>query len=220
MFERDIRDASHLKRWAIVRTLRDQSVAEHSFYVAVYTNDICISLNMPPEITLPAIQYALWHDVSDEIFTGDIPGPSKRALLGHGEAKRAWSYVLNNWVGRVFNRVDERMGKAPTDHGVTVQLIVKLADWLDAAYEMAGEAQMGNSNAYPIARDQMSRAEQAAHTLFNHLGYDHSKVMDLWIPGDEETQESRASRLLDRIKDSFAQCMSGHSKAPHITVSE
>lgn len=75
----DIRDYYNLKN--LVRynqriRLKDESVAEHSYYVALYTEFICKELKLCNATRLVAIQYALLHDIP-EIYTSDIPHPIK-----------------------------------------------------------------------------------------------------------------------------------------------
>lgn len=98
MFLTDALSLSHVPRWVVVRTLRAQSTADHSFRVAMILQEI---LTRHPrltraenvlneESTVPAmirpfnaIWHALTHDI-DECVTGDIPGIAKQ----HMRAKR------------------------------------------------------------------------------------------------------------------------------------
>lgn len=83
MFITDALALSHVPRWVIVPTVRTQSVAEHSFNVAMIVQEIltrCPELvtGDPPAIRREAaIWHALTHDI-DESVTGDIPGIAKR----------------------------------------------------------------------------------------------------------------------------------------------
>lgn len=67
-----------VKRYGIFHMNRDQSVAEHSFNVAM----IAIELIEPVDdetLYVQVLGYALVHDM-DEILSGDIPSPFKRKL--------------------------------------------------------------------------------------------------------------------------------------------
>lgn len=214
MFEREIRDASFLKRWSIVRTIRDQTVAEHSFFVATYANDICVILGLSDKIKLLTLQYALWHDFRDEIFTGDLPGPSKRALVTDRDT---WDQQLDTWSRKVFERLDDRMGCASDPGAKIAKLVVKLADWIDAAYEMATETQLGNMNCRLIATQQNEKAKEAAYNLFDALGYDREFV-DMVPLKQDDYPEAPAARLLQQIEDGFVQCIYGDSRNPQITI--
>lgn len=146
MFERELIEPMFLDRWTIVRTLVPQSVAEHTYLVAHYANDIAIYLGLPKELHLSLLQHCLWHDM-DEQFTGDLPGPNKRGLLDAigPEAKGRWDDRLRDWASRTFSSIRTRSGgKMPPDDALTVKLVAKVADWMEAAVRMATESQMGN----------------------------------------------------------------------------
>lgn len=71
--------AQYVRRWTTVKATHDQSLAEHSFNVAVLAGEICYRLNMDPYTTNKVVCLALIHDI-EEVVTGDIPGPTKRRL--------------------------------------------------------------------------------------------------------------------------------------------
>lgn len=136
-----------MPRWAIVRTVRPQSVATHSYFVTAYTNDLCLLLDVPMKTHLAALQYAVCHDW-DEIFTGDIPGPHKHKLLRLATMKNAWKAQIAKWTGQTYTRYEERngLGSLSDQDKQTVKAIVKVADYMDAACHMGDECQIGNSN--------------------------------------------------------------------------
>lgn len=67
---------SYVKRWVVAPTYRDQTVAEHVYRVTMIARAICFALDYDAIETGMIIGMALTHD-SDEVMTGDIPGPSK-----------------------------------------------------------------------------------------------------------------------------------------------
>ena len=72
----DLMLAQDIKRWTIVRTIKEQSLAEHSFNVTMIARAICKELGVDDT---NVTKYALDHDL-DEILTGDIPTPAKSRL--------------------------------------------------------------------------------------------------------------------------------------------
>jgi 5'-deoxynucleotidase len=80
----DLPRAAEVTRWHIVRTKKEQSVAEHSFLVAVLALEIAEQLDVSEEICHDVVKYALFHDIA-ECLTGDIPSPMK-SILGEGLA--------------------------------------------------------------------------------------------------------------------------------------
>ena len=73
---RDRLRANSVRRWHIVNTARSQSVAEHSYNVAVICMAILNQLNMGDYWGDKCCRLAIEHD-QDEVVTGDIPSNSK-----------------------------------------------------------------------------------------------------------------------------------------------
>lgn len=71
----DLLCLADVHRWNVVKTVRSQSVAEHSFAVAVIAMEICERLGVYPTATV--MWHALTHDMP-EVLTGDIDGKFKR----------------------------------------------------------------------------------------------------------------------------------------------
>lgn len=77
----DILLAQHVKRWHMVRMRDQQSVAEHSYNVAMLTIRMLRHLDrdgaydISPEEQLAVMEWALCHDIH-EIEHGDVPSPS------------------------------------------------------------------------------------------------------------------------------------------------
>lgn len=66
---------TYVPRWTIVPMMRHQSVAEHSFRVALIAQDLGWRINRP-SLSLSAAICALSHD-AEESVTGDIPSTAK-----------------------------------------------------------------------------------------------------------------------------------------------
>lgn len=155
MFEYEIRELSTVKRWSIVRTIGDQSVAEHSFNTAMYANDLCLLIGMTPEEHLAVLKYAMWHDM-EEIYTGDIPGPAKKKIV-HKDFKD----VVAVWIRKTFNALRNRRG--PTDE--LGKHIVKIADMMDSAFELTTESLMGNMRVDWMAKQHTALVVQMIKEL-------------------------------------------------------
>ena len=135
----EILRASDVKRWSIVRTIRNQSVAEHSFNVAMIARAFAKSIGICDEQITKA---ALCHDL-DEVITGDIPTPFK-------ERARAKGVDLNNIyqhaTGRTLTDIEAKILKFAdlveaywyiTEHGygahakaISVEMSDKCDDYL------------------------------------------------------------------------------------------
>lgn len=127
MYITDALSLSIVPRWVIVPTMRRQSVAEHSFNVAIIVQEL---FNRYPRLAersegepfirrFNTIHHALHHDL-DECVTGDIPRHAKKMVL---RAKRDMVELIPDRpdVGLTINEME----------------IVKLADIMEAATWLA-----------------------------------------------------------------------------------
>lgn len=115
----DILRASGVTRWHIVRTVRPQSLAEHTFDVCMIARAVAkIAGYDDAEIT----KAALLHDL-DEIVVGDFPTPTKNRARDNG-------WELNDLYKNVTGR---ELGQ---DESLIIHLADKMADlhwlWLHA----------------------------------------------------------------------------------------
>jgi hypothetical protein len=108
--------ASHVKRWHIVETTKQQTVAEHSFNVWVFAEAICDIVGSNDVVRQQVIEYALHHDLP-EVILGDVPTPSK---------------LLVN-----MERVEYDIDPKSVPPNTVVRDIVKLADVMDAIVFLA-----------------------------------------------------------------------------------
>lgn len=69
---------SSVNRWIMVNVSREQSVAEHSFNVAIIAARIAEEVN--PDLKPHVMAAAILHDIP-EVITGDIPTPVKELLV-------------------------------------------------------------------------------------------------------------------------------------------
>ena len=106
----EILRASHVKRWNIVATTRDQSVAEHMYNVCMIARAVCKTLNMNDVAITKA---ALEHDL-DEVIYGDIPSPVKAKLSLNG-------INLNDYLTKSMRKLNDKE-----------KFVLKYADLRDA----------------------------------------------------------------------------------------
>lgn len=115
---------SVVSRWAVVNTIKRQSVAEHCFNVEriarrIATQWISVEFKMLDVIS----QIALHHD-DDEAVIGDLPSPAKSVLSEEYLDKHR-----HLWYNQESQAHD----------------IVKLADKMEAFWFLTMEAKLGNS---------------------------------------------------------------------------
>lgn len=129
-FLRKLRGLSHTWRWNYHPRVRQESVAEHSYWVAVIVAELLDMKCEDPIFRSRCIMAALYHDM-EEAITGDLPSPVKRG--------RAWKDVEL----AAFN---ELTGEDATEVDVDpeVKRIVKMADIVSALLFADEEYMTGN----------------------------------------------------------------------------
>jgi putative nucleotidyltransferase with HDIG domain len=149
MFEREYRDLAFVPRWGIARTIRTQSVAEHSFYVAIYAEQLGYWLGFDEGFLAHA---ALYHDI-DECFMSDIPGPVKRNI---SDKEKMGAYR--------FSETQRRFGPQLilSDE---IKSIIKCADLLDECFFLTDEIELGNKSVTPFLVNSMERLNRAWENL-------------------------------------------------------
>jgi 5'-deoxynucleotidase len=118
--------AGHVKRWHIVNTATQQSIAEHSYLVSIIAMHLAKLMGCTAEHVMQTGIRALFHDIT-EIRTGDIPTPAKKMIKGIDPLifDRIESYLMpDNPYSATQNSTDE----AASD------LCIKLADAIEAAH--------------------------------------------------------------------------------------
>jgi 5'-deoxynucleotidase YfbR-like HD superfamily hydrolase len=146
MFDVRERMLAFVERWNVAPRLHRQSVAEHSYFVALYASDISAAMSLTAVERANVLDYALRHDMA-EIVTGDMPGPAKRALVDIDKLKEYEEDFMIS-VGQ----------ESPGEWPDYCKQIVKAADCIDAYFWISMEVLRGNAmmiNERYIALDRM-----------------------------------------------------------------
>lgn len=161
----DILLASNIKRFAIVKTIHEQSVAEHSFNVCMIARAICKYAGIEDDSRV--IKYALDHDL-DEVFTGDLPTPAKKRLR-----------IVGDYKGKSYVQLDNRE-----------RCIVKLADQIDGIHFIV-DNQVGRHGAI-VAEDLVARYEEFCENwrvTFPEVIAAAGEVVDQLTAGEYEVEK-------------------------------
>lgn len=127
---------TEVKRWGLVATAREQSVAEHSYRVLLIAT-ACYDYmeNGTPHNSYDRIaisSFAIVHDIL-EVLSGDLDSHFKRALKA--SYPHAYDDVLANMAGNRDDAAELRhtvMAEERAAKGSVVEVIVKVADLLEA----------------------------------------------------------------------------------------
>jgi len=168
MFEREYRDLRFVNRWQIVRRLKDQNLAEHQYFVALYARQVAHVIGWKGDIGA-LLTAALVHDIG-ELISGDLPGPFKRLFSG-----QMWGDVEAEIDGILHERGLWRPHRNDDD----VDLILKVADLIDEAGWLHDEINLGNTSLVNVLSNTMQRLHEAVNALTVIKGVDRLIVLQL-----------------------------------------
>ena len=138
----------YIKRWQLMRSVREENIMEHSQSVAMLAHALATIRN---EVygghadVLKTVLYALYHETS-EVMTGDLPTPIKyynRSI--QGAYKELEKHACEKMVGML--PADLQSGIAPyvlADEESEEYKLVKAADRLAAYIKCLEELRSGN----------------------------------------------------------------------------
>ena len=169
---KDIRTLSHVPRWTIIRTLRQQSVADHSYYVVMYAGMIGQMMKIDSIRFGYLLWYAALHDL-DELVTGDIPSPVKHPN-GSVAMPDLSPVSAHEIVGIDPPLIDEELIR-----------IVKIADILDAVMFIGEEIRFGNQEVnelYTHLFDQLEERVEGYAPAVRNLVFDMAQKNTIESP--------------------------------------
>lgn len=136
-----LRDAGAVKRYHTVRTIGQQTVAEHTF------NMLHIVLELEPEASLNLIKAVMNHDMA-EVITGDIPATFK------------WRFPVANDALAVTEKVIEEEFGLTADITDYEKLVLKYADLLELTMYCCEQLDMGNRFTLQILENGVSALQR------------------------------------------------------------
>jgi len=185
----------YIERWSLMRNTTRESVAEHSYHVALLAHMLCeIGRRVyGKELNADRVaSMALFHDAT-EVFTGDIPTPVK-----HHNPKMLASFreIEAMAAERLLGMVPEPLkdayapllgGKSPeagepSEEERTLLKYLKAADLLDAYLKCVSELSSGNRE-FAVAKGQTEQAlERLAmpevEWFLSHMAPSFGKTLD------------------------------------------
>ncbi len=139
----------HIKRWSLMRSVKEENIMEHSHQVSVIAHALCVIQNKNYGGTLDVkktVLFAQYHEVG-EVVTGDLPTPIK---YFNPEIQSAYKDLEKNACERILknlpeNLQDEFKEYVLPDTQCEEYKIVKYADRISAYLKCVEEVRMGNS---------------------------------------------------------------------------
>lgn len=143
--------------------IKNESIAEHSFYVSYNILNICHKYNLPDDIKLRALEYGVIHDIP-ELYTNDISYITKRdnPELAKMLDKIERDFVVNEMPEIKTAFLDLQSNKSSLEH-----LILKLADALSVLQFAKRDISLGNvsKDMYDIYNESKERCKSLENCL-------------------------------------------------------
>lgn len=154
----------YIKRWGLMRNVKDENLAEHSAQTAMIAHALALISNkrLGGSVDADAVALAaLYHDAS-EVYTGDLPTPIK---YFDSSIRDSYKKIEKNAVEKLLDSLpsdlkDEyRVCLEPSDD---VERLVKAADKLCAYLKCVEELDCGNRE-FTDAKEATARAMSELH---------------------------------------------------------
>jgi len=137
-----LRNAGYVRRYHTVQTIGHQTVAEHSFNVAMILLDLT---NGKAHADL--LKAALYHDLP-EVFTGDIPATAKWASPSLVQSLKLLEDVFDSDYNLVVNLSEDD------------KKLLKFADMAELVMYSLDQLRLGNRNMISIAERGVNYLEE------------------------------------------------------------
>lgn len=139
----------YIKRWSLMRSVREENIMEHSQQVAVFAHALAVIKNKIYGGQVNAekcVMYATYHECS-EVMTGDLPTPIKYFNNSiHGAYKELEDKACDKLLQMLPEELSEELGcYVKPDTSSEEYKIVKAADRLAAYVKCLEEHRCGNT---------------------------------------------------------------------------
>lgn len=139
----------YIKRWSLMRSIREENIMEHSQQVAVIAHALALINNkiFGGKVDVnKVVLLAQYHEVG-EVITGDLPTPIK---YFNPQIKNAYKDLEKDACERIINMLPETFKEEYTkyiipDTDTYEYRLVKCADRLSAYLKCVEETKAGNS---------------------------------------------------------------------------
>lgn len=129
-----------MKRYNNRIKIKDENIAEHSFFVAYNILKIGYDYKLPKEVVNEAVAMAIVHDYP-EVFTSDIPHDCKQS---HPELRDILSKVEHDFIEKQMPELLDRYDKLNDKYSLST-ILVELGDAISVLQYSNREISLGNN---------------------------------------------------------------------------
>ena len=167
---------NNIVRYNTLARQKDETVAAHSYYVALFSMLVADDLDVPSTIKHMAIQFALIHDLP-EVVINDVTHDAKDSMPEVVEVLDKYERKLQI---QMFSDLGERYSNPQLRDDKHAKCISIIADILSVLQYTENELDMGNSHVVGWDKQCYARLKKEIVYLRDVLGYNESRVQNLW----------------------------------------
>lgn len=138
----------YIKRWSLMRSVREENIMEHSQQVAMFAHALALIENSTFGGNVDAekcVLIAMYHECS-EVMTGDLPTPIKYFNNSiHGAYKELEDKACEKLLAKLPEELSSALQKYVMPEDCVEKQIVKAADRLAAYVKCLEELRCGNA---------------------------------------------------------------------------
>ena len=152
---------SNIIRYSQQNKIKNETVAEHSYYVSWFVNRLCTKYSLSDTIRLMALEAALLHDVP-EVITNDITYDVKRMIP---EVPGLLQPYEEEVIREHSSRAHKVLFNPETNDEIVAKKIVKHADILSVLQYCQNEEELGNKNFTELRKATEKRVKESRDAL-------------------------------------------------------
>ena len=152
---------SNIIRYSQQNKIKNETVAEHSYYVSWFVNRLCTKYSLSDTIRLMALETALLHDIP-EVITNDITYDVKRMIP---EVPALLQPYEEEVIKEHSSRAYKVLFNPETPEEIIAKKVVKHADILSVLQYCQNEEELGNKNFTELRKATEKRVKESRDAL-------------------------------------------------------
>lgn len=156
---------SNIVRYSQLSKIKNESVAEHSFFVMWFVNELCTKFQLSDTIRLRALETALLHDIP-EIITNDITHDVKCMIP---EIPKLLEPYEKRVIGEHSSRAYETLFCPESYEARVAKELVNHADILSVMLYCMNEKELGNKAFEELVQGTKDRLNSSREKLLEEI---------------------------------------------------
>ena len=165
---------SNIIRYSQQNKIKNETVAEHSYYVTWFVNRLCTKYELGDTIRLMALETALLHDIP-EVITNDITYDVKRMIP---EVPALLQPYEEEVIKEHSSRAYKVLFNPETPEEIIAKKVVKHADILSVLQYCQNEEMLGNKSFTELRRATEQRVKDSREDLVKAIKSDWRNTHD------------------------------------------